>query len=141
MIRASAQNTRAEPPEIVPRRNRVRLTLNVPVTIWRKKWTECRTLAEVRGPAFTGAALFQLRRPHVLFEILGRIQHGTRFDQSYIDPEIGKHFDGGASTCSGSNDNDVVDRTAAIDLHMSLSYQTRIIELCTITIRKPRWKS
>ena len=44
---------------------------------------------------------------HVLLEILGRIEHGTGFEQRDVDAEIGEDLDGRAATGAGADDHDV----------------------------------
>ena len=53
---------------------------------------------------------------HMLFEILGRIEHGTGFEQGDVDAEIGQDLDGGAAAGAGADHDHVEHLGTTLDL-------------------------
>ncbi len=52
----------------------------------------------------------------MLFEILGRIEHGPRLEESYVDAEISEDFNGCAAAGAGADDHDVENLGTALHL-------------------------
>ena len=77
----------------------------------------------------------------MLFEILGRVEHRAGFEQGDIDAQIREDLHGRSAAGTRSDHDYVVYGAAAINLHMPLSYQTRIMEPCIITIQRRRSRS
>src|SRR2546421_189587 len=115
MVGASADDAGAEPAELVILGDRVRLAFDVPISVRRAEVSPLLP-AEVFFSMRTGAAMIHLVRQHVLFEILGGIEHRSGFEESDAHSEVGEDLDGRAATRSGADDYDVENLRTALDL-------------------------
>jgi len=117
VIRTAAEDARAKPFEGVALGYGVGLAFKVPPAVRHGEESECLAFAEVGLAALFSAAVRVIVRSLVFFEIARRVQHGTGFQKSDVHAEVRQDFDHGATTGTGTDDDDVVDRAATNDLH------------------------
>ena len=118
MIGAAAHNAGAEPAELRSRRGSVGFAFDFPGAIGRNEFV-VQFMAVLA--ADTNPAMRQLVGPHVLFEILFRIQRRARFQHHYVQAAFGEHFRGRAASRTRSNDADVIHFRGTNDLcHQAL---------------------
>ena len=114
VVRASAEDPRAEPREVAARRHRVGLAFELGAA-------ERRTVAESRGAARVGLALRprpamrHVVGPHVLFQVR-HAQHRTSFEQQDRHAQIGKDVRDRTAPGAGSDDDDIMNGGARWDL-------------------------
>src|SRR6185312_2263739 len=81
-------------------------------------------LAEIRLGVRTAAAVVHFPGPHMLLEILHRIEHGTGFEKSHVDAEIGENFNRSSAAGTGADYNNIMHRGCALDLKHGFNFIT-----------------
>ena len=104
MIGSAADDAGAKPLKIVAGSGGIRLALNVPCAIGRKKFTEI-----FRGMAAnTCTAVRQVVGPHEHLEIFFRVNVGPSLEHGAVEAALGEDFCSDPSTGTGANDADIV---------------------------------
>src|SRR5215471_1881956 len=99
MIRSAAEDPRTHPAELVIGSDRVGFAGDFPEGIRSAKVAEVRPVpADIGQATFAGAAVIDLVWPQVFFEVAGRIQHGSGFEQCDMDAQAGQDLHHSAST-------------------------------------------
>src|SRR3954452_17335759 len=106
MIRASAEHTRSEPRKIMPRRNGVRLTLELRAPE-RGAVGETGRLAEVQLAFWTRSTVRQDIWPHVFLEVRDA-QHRSGLEKQDGYANVRKNIRHRPAARSGADDDDVV---------------------------------
>ena len=94
--------------EIASRSHCVGFTFELPGAIGGTKIAPLLTAKVVRSSLLC-PSMVDLIGPHVLLEVLGRIQHGARFHQGHLDPHLGEGMDDRSAAGTGADHDDVID--------------------------------
>ena len=105
VIGAAAHDAGAEPAELRSWRGSVGFAFDFPGAVGRHEFV-AQFMPELSADA--NAAMRQLIRPDVLFEILLRIQRRARLQHHDTQAAFSQHFRGGAAGRARSNDADVI---------------------------------
>src|SRR5262245_20568412 len=107
MVGAATEYAGAEPTKFGAGRRRIRLALNIPVTVWRAELTPLLP-AEVKLRLFAGSSMRNLVRPHVLFVVFRWIERWTSFEQCHAHTQVGQHFHHRSPAGSRADNDNVV---------------------------------
>src|ERR1700722_16599780 len=99
MVGAAAQNARAEPFPLLPRRHRIRFAGNVPVAVRRAEVAPL-LASEIHVGMRARAAMVHLVWPDVLLEIFFGGEHRPGFQQSHADASLSQDFHGCTAACA-----------------------------------------
>ena len=106
MVRTAADDPGSEPAELIVLGDGVGFALDVTVSIRRVEVAPL-LAAEIGFSAQSGSTMIHLVGQDVPFEILGRIEHRTGFEQSDVDAELGQDLNRGAAASARADDDHV----------------------------------
>ena len=112
VVRASAEDPRAEPREVAAGRDGVRFAVELRAAV-RRAVREAGPAARVGLALRARAAMRHVIGQHVLLEVR-HVQHRPCFEEEHRDAEIGEHLGGGAAARAGSDDHDVMNRVRSL---------------------------
>ena len=108
MIGSTSENPGPKPMEIAPWSHRVGFTFVLPKPIGSPKIGPL-LAPKVIGGSFLCSSMVHFMGPHVLLEVLGRVHHGARFQQGYLDSHLGQGMNHRSTAGTGADYDDVID--------------------------------